>query len=179
MASCGWATFFCESASNYHAQAINHYELSKKTLNMQYKTAFRPYLAGDYHTFSLLYPLSNSIHCIVNVARILKGVLSLGYALFNEPRTSPLVLYGMTREIGSLLLNLVTIVASIVNLVTKTLATIFNLGYAPVAGRSSSLPPGASLEAQAGAFAASANELKRVQEEQDLGILNLFRMPRN
>lgn len=89
-----------------------------------------PYYAKEYHTASILYPFAHTLHALRDIYNTLEGIVWLSHALFNEPETSvPEVLKGMALSLGSMLLNCLSVIGSLVTLLTRSLSTLFYLGY--------------------------------------------------
>ncbi len=89
-----------------------------------------PYYAKEFHTASILYPFAHTLHALRDIYNTLEGIVWLSHALFNEPETSvPEVLKGMAFSLGSMLLNCLSAIGSLVTLLTRSLSTLFYLGY--------------------------------------------------
>lgn len=121
-------------ATFFKRKADKDLKASKDVLGLQYDTSTYPYYAGEYHAKAIIFPLAHSYHALKNLGRILEGVLLCVHAVFNDPLTSlPAVLTGMLEEVGALVLNVINAMASIVTFITRSLATLFNLGYTSTA----------------------------------------------
>jgi hypothetical protein len=114
----------------FHAEANGHLNVAAGLLGNQVNMAFSPYHRGTYHAVSLLYPLCDILKTLIAAVRMVKGVCLLVHALFNAPAESiPQVLFGLGKELVTTIVNALNVIASLVFFVTRTLATLFNLGY--------------------------------------------------
>lgn len=90
------------------------------------------YSSCSYHVLSVTYPLCHLLHCVQNCFRLLIGIISVVYALFNPGLygSGITVLKSMGLETGALVCNAMHIVVSAFSLLSRTLSTLCHGGYA-------------------------------------------------
>lgn len=123
------------SMPNYRAQFFNENSVEKFTnavysLKEQAALYATPYYSIQYHSSAMLYPFCYAIKTVNSLGRFAKGCLLLLEAFFNDPITSiPNVLHGMLKEFLTIMLNIINTIVAVIFFCTRSLATIFNLGY--------------------------------------------------
>lgn len=96
--------------------------------NIEY--CYAPYYSAKYHAAALFYPVVHAVRALRDLFKTLEGFLWLGHALFNEPKTSvPQVLQSMSLNFLGIFANCWNALFSIATFITRTVNTIFNLGY--------------------------------------------------
>jgi len=119
-----------ERISFFNGAATTHKNTAVSLLKQQSTVSFLPYHSWGYHRVSIIYPLCHVTKIIVSAARILHGGLLLLGAVFDDPTASiPQVISGMINEFVTMLLNVTNVIVSTVLLITRTLATLYNLEY--------------------------------------------------
>ena len=96
--------------------ADEHYRLASDLLVRNRLVLFTPYQCTEYQVSALLYPLCFISKALLSVARALNAAV-LGCS--QEVKV----------EMGAAFLNALNVVASLLVLVSRTLATVFNLSY--------------------------------------------------
>jgi hypothetical protein len=116
--------------NNYFFQASNDIDKSQVILGSNFDMSTTPVSSLKNHVVSVLYPVGHAARAIKNLLKVAEGCLLLVNALFSDPKASiPLVLKGIAKEIGSLVINCLNVAASLMNFATRTISTVFNLGY--------------------------------------------------
>lgn len=124
-------THFTGKAAFFKRESKTHLKTADKLLDAEFNLMFEPYYNGQYHASSLLYPLCHAAKTVFTAARILKGSFLFLGALFNDPETNvPSIAKGLVNEFTTLALDILNIIVSTVSLITRTLSTLFNFGYA-------------------------------------------------
>lgn len=102
-----------------------------RVLGYHYEATYLPYFSGKYHFSSVFYHIDYARKIVGNAIRLATSPLFLIEAVFYEPKTSiPTVGLGFLVEVAAAIVNLLNIVVSIAVLITRSLATLLNGGYA-------------------------------------------------
>lgn len=84
-----------------------------------------PYANGKYHAHALLYPLCHITKLIVDICRLLPGlVLLIQTALYQDKKSNETILKGLALQCITIGLDLANIALSLVALVSRTIAVL-------------------------------------------------------
>ena len=99
-------------------------------LAVQVKRMASPYSQPHYHIGALLYPFANAAGILTAAAGVLARAITLPFTLIDSSGEATItVLAGMLGGLARMLINSLNTAISAISICTRTLATIFNLGY--------------------------------------------------
>ncbi len=111
----------------FYVEALDslYRELTLIGLNLSWMAT--PYFDGEYHCCALLLlPIGNLIKTCLHALNALGNF----FAIFVTPLHQwPEAIASVFIEAGSAVLSAISLVFNVVSLITRTIATIFNLGY--------------------------------------------------
>lgn len=117
--------------SRYYHDSSWHAELAFDHWVCQFFTSKNPYQSPTDHVMFMFHGLGHLMKAIINVCRVAQGVFLLLGALLNKPLESvPMVLAGLSLQVGAIVLNVATCALSFLSVVARSFVTLFHLGYA-------------------------------------------------
>lgn len=102
-----------------------------KLSNCQRNSFWIPYSSPTNHALAVIYPIADLIKPIYALVRILEGaVLLVGSLFISSPQNKPSeIVMGIGFELLTIISDIVTAVEAILNLISRSLTTLFHLGY--------------------------------------------------
>lgn len=102
-----------------------------EVLGYHYHATYLPYYSGKYHFYAVFYHLDYARKIVGSAIRLVTSPLFLIEAVFYKPKKSiPAVCLGVLIEVAAALVNVINMLVSIAALITRSLATLLNGGYA-------------------------------------------------
>lgn len=123
-------TFFTQKSNKFDENSGTHFDNAFSALSSQFFLLVKPYTSATYQEISLTYPFVYAGKCIYNLIHLVNGGLLLIPAIITNPlESTPKIVFGVLGEVTAFLTNLVNVVVSFINIMTRNLITLFSLSY--------------------------------------------------